>query len=597
MSDTVRFKGIIKDNKKGMLVFSVFCASLFLKNVLFKVFVDNIIPFSWFIHYPIRSCLYYVPLILPAVVISSFVFVSKRYHWTWIFHLILDLWIISNLLYSRAYNTLLTVDGIMMADNMKGTWDSTFTYWRNIYVVFPIISIAYSVFLYFIREWSSRRSFLCLGIILLVSWIMSFHRWVDDKYIDKHRDVISVINEKDLPAIATLNPFFFCLDYINCVENHPLYSLQDFIVTRYSIITYSIQSVCENIHLNNKLRHLIPVDEKEIRPFVNKDDDNIIAKQKLIIILVESLESWVVDVSPILGETICPNIRGFIQNNKHVVYFPHVKAQTRYGNSGDGQLIVMSGLLPIQEGVACMMFGNNTYPSIAKLYDEPAIINPSRHIWNQDAMSVSYGFHNIIEPEVGEWDDRDVMANLIRFFDKYDFILAITISTHVPFPKGEIGLFEKDSDIPESMRKYMNSFHYADSCIGMFLDEMDSNSQLQDYTVVITGDHTLLKGTMRDELTPWIRKYDLEIPQYEAFVPLVIYSSDLQNRVINDTVYQMDIYPTILKLTGCENYYWKGFGVNILNDSLRSNRPISEADAYRLSNNIILNNYFCGKIQ
>ena len=54
----------------------------------------------------------------------------------------------------------------------------------------------------------------------------------------------------------------------------------------------------------------------------------------------------------------------------------------------------------------------------------------------------------------------------------------------------------------------------------------------------------------------------------------------------------MDIYPTILNLIGCENYYWQGLGTNILNTQKLNNRSISPNDASNLSNKLIINNYF-----
>ena len=79
----------------------------------------------------------------------------------------------------------------------------------------------------------------------------------------------------------------------------------------------------------------------------------------------------------------------------------------------------------------------------------------------------------------------------------------------------------------------------------------------------------------------------------ETYTPLIVYSSDShKNRVVEDTCYQMDIFPTILHLIGCENYYWHGFGVNLLDSAARNNRTISEEEAYRLSDLIIRSDYF-----
>ena len=37
----------------------------------------------------------------------------------------------------------------------------------------------------------------------------------------------------------------------------------------------------------------------------------------------------------------------------------------------------------------------------------------------------------------------------------------------------------------------------------------------------------------------------------------------------------MDIYPTLLHLLGCDKYYWKGVGVNLLEQDTLVNRPIT----------------------
>ena len=52
----------------------------------------------------------------------------------------------------------------------------------------------------------------------------------------------------------------------------------------------------------------------------------------------------------------------------------------------------------------------------------------------------------------------------------------------------------------------------------------------------------------------------------------------------------MDVFPTILHLIDCEDYYWNGFGVNLLDLTARQYRPITESDAYELSDKLIRSN-------
>ena len=72
-----------------------------------------------------------------------------------------------------------------------------------------------------------------------------------------------------------------------------------------------------------------------------------------------------------------------------------------------------------------------------------------------------------------------------------------------------------------------------------------------------------------------------------------MYSPDIEgNIVIEEEAYQMDIYPTILNAIGCENYYWGGFGVNLLEEDVIKERKISAEEALELSDKIHQANYF-----
>lgn len=79
----------------------------------------------------------------------------------------------------------------------------------------------------------------------------------------------------------------------------------------------------------------------------------------------------------------------------------------------------------------------------------------------------------------------------------------------------------------------------------------------------------------------------------DTFTPLIIYSPEIEGNIqVTDICYQMDIFPTILHLIGAEDYYWHGFGVNLLDSAARNNRPCTEQEAYRLSDLTIRSDYF-----
>jgi hypothetical protein len=64
---------------------------------------------------------------------------------------------------------------------------------------------------------------------------------------------------------------------------------------------------------------------------------------------------------------------------------------------------------------------------------------------------------------------------------------------------------------------------------------------------------------------------------------------------ITDHAYQMDIYPTLMDVMGCQDYYWQGVGSSLLDEADYTNRTMTESEAYRISDIIIRSNYFDAK--
>ena len=111
-------------------------------------------------------------------------------------------------------------------------------------------------------------------------------------------------------------------------------------------------------------------------------------------------------------------------------------------------------------------------------------------------------------------------------------------------------------------------------------------------TIVISGDHTIFRS-VNEEFDTFAQKNRINMQTTKTYTPLIIYSPSISENIqVTDTCYQMDIYPTVIHLIGCEEYFWQGVGVNILDSTIRNNRPISEQEAYRLSDLIIRSNYF-----
>ena len=295
------------------------------------------------------------------------------------------------------------------------------------------------------------------------------------------------------------------------------------------------------------------------------------------------------------GVEITPFLNSLV-SQQHVLYCDKIKSQTLAGNSGDGQMIVNTGLLPIKKGVACMQFYSNVYPNIASMYPSSFTINPWPHIWNQTAMSKRYGYKQLHEPKPNEnWQDRDVLDRSTQLINKADTnfcAMNITISMHSPFDRISNPL-PLSNNTPDLLRKYIECVNYTDKCIEYFLCTQLSDSIRNNSTIVITSDHTIFKPAVLKDFVEYAIGQNLSFANGNNYCPLIIYSLKInENIYVSEVCYQMDIYPTIINIIEKQDYYWKGFGVNLLDSTAHTNRFITEKEAYELSDKLIRSNYF-----
>ena len=319
--------------------------------------------------------------------------------------------------------------------------------------------------------------------------------------------------------------------------------------------------------------------------------ENCLPKCNLIVMLVESLESWVIGIKDDSGREVAPHLSRLTQSS---IYFPYCQSQAKEGVSGDGQLIVNTGILPLQQGAACMIFGDNTYPNLASAFNASATIIPTlTTTWNQTVASASYGYQETISE--GEIEDDALFRLTKRWLDTVSatpFCLQLlTVSTHGPFDRVQQSPLHFNSDMPGSLRDYLKCVHYADSCIGDFMTYLEQRGLLDNSIIVITGDHTVFKDNLLREYRKAAIQRGYDFQSGHNFVPIILLTPNEKfPRLIADTCGQYDIYPTLRGLLGSGRYPWKGLGRDLLDPT--SVRPFSEQEAYRWSDVLIRSNWF-----
>ncbi|WP_346298296.1 hypothetical protein [Alistipes sp.] len=125
-------------------------------------------------------------------------------------------------------------------------------------------------------------------------------------------------------------------------------------------------------------------------------------RRRVVVIFVESLESWVLERS-VEGQELTPCLNRLLHEER-TLYAPQVVTQVKGGRSIDAQLLVTTGLLPLENGCWSARCPHTAYPSLVKAFRQrhpgarALLFTPDKEIvWNQ--MIVITGDHEGLASE------------------------------------------------------------------------------------------------------------------------------------------------------------------------------------------------------
>ena len=453
-----KFNSILTVRKIGVvfpsvIVFFMLAFLIFLQCILFHYSCFGYIAFSSLWHTPSEFIAFYASKLLPAVFIASFIFLSKRYWWTIIMSVLIALWMIANIIYYRANELFINTDAISMVDNMSGFWSSIWLYINWECIVILISSIIYMLIVAIFHpkgEISWCKCFASLCCAFLLYFINLF--WGTD------------YDSKNTPRPGNW-PQYKGLFVAPRYAASGYYALwESGYIEASSVLQYA---VAESVFAIDKLIagepeiYFSDADYSLIDKLVNGENNekSVAPKSNLIVIIVESLESWPIGLNDIYSTPVAPNLDRII--NGKCLYCPNIKSQVLQGTSGDGQMIINTGLLPIQPGAACVKYGTNMYPGFAYLYKGGGVLYPN-NAWNQAVISKSYGYKFSIKSKPSTDKDEVVFDMLKSYVDTvctpYS-VQAITISMHGPFDRVDCRTLSFDEDCPSTLAKYFNCLH------------------------------------------------------------------------------------------------------------------------------------------
>lgn len=307
-------------------------------------------------------------------------------------------------------------------------------------------------------------------------------------------------------------------------------------------------------------------------------------RKNLVIILLESFESWPIE-KEIDGKQITPYINELIADST-TLYAPNIMTQVAAGRSIDGQLMITTGLLPMEASVFSTKYPGTTYPSLNKALrnqygSQSSIFTVDQLItWNFGVIAKQFGYDHIYDRSFWTVDER--VGNPGKLSDGSFFrqsveklpelwpegtpamLTFVTYSGHNPFilpdklKQSDFDLSE--SGLPEVIKNYATMAHYTDSQLHTLIDYLRSRSDYAETLIMITGDHEGLANQRMESRRSSAKA--AAIVDEGQFTPLIILNSPIAGRY-DKVLGQVDIYPTLLTLTGAHGYDWPGVGQSI----------------------------------
>ena len=572
LADKIKVAIPEKWDKKYTIFVSAFFFSVLLKLALFTLKVNGSLYFSSGLDdSPVLNFLMsysiYAGVALLFVALGAF----SKYFWpAFALDLILDIWILADLISLRAHGIMITGYDFRIVSNMDGFWDSLFAFIKFSDLLLFISTGAF-IYIYikffkpFHRRWITGLILLIISIPLLIMKPIRFNKlWG------------MPVNIFDQMNITGEGREIFSTDYTIFLD----------LISEVRFCN-SLDDIPKHVELTNE-------EKEEINAFMIKPEKKDTSlRDNMMILFVESMEGWTLNNS-INGQEITPNFNALAKRN--ALYGEKMCPQTQRGSSSDAQLLVNTGLMPLIYEATCFAYENNFYYSIGDAMmrqgSKNVMMIPTKpSAWNQSRISKPWGFPTL---HGQDYSDKELFEDLARTFDSLPepFCLeAVTMASHAPFWK-YAGFSELDipAGLPPLKEYYIKSLNYTDKCFGEFIEKIKDSPKFANTTFVIVGDHCVFSDREEFDQSEIGRTLNAN---RGFFVPFVISSPNniAKSKEITDTTYQCDIYPTLLSLFKLDNYPWRGFGCD-MTKKIERNNVIESGRANGISERIIKNDYF-----
>lgn len=504
---------------------------------------------------PFSSAALYCNTILVTLVLAL-PYVLLRRRWLQIvMMLVLDGLLISNLMYSRTYNSVIPLESYLLAGNLSDFMASVVDSMRWIDLLFPISTLIAG---FWVRRYAPEARLAWRRVVHYMTIIIAVGAICGLLLVPKGGF------SKTIDDMQSAN-------YYSCVT--PEY-------TFFGSLLY------DAMHTDAPCTPQIQEEVKTwfaLQPNYVPLSDSISERKNLVVVLCESLESWVIGLR-MEGKEITPNLNRAIADTQ-TLYAPNTLTQVKGGRSIDCQLLLNAGLLPLRSGCYAMKYTGNNYHTLTKAmastYNSRSyLLTVDKPItWNQAQVAKAFGIDTLLSKDSWQLDEKvgsrkklgDVsfMRQAVEKMKKGEiwkrgehvYLQFVTYSGHNPFILPDnLKRIQLKGNYPRKMLDYMTMANYTDHAVGILLQYLKSRPDWYETMVVIVGDHEGLAADRADIRRSAEGRRVVSAGQY---TPFIVLNSPVAMRY-DGVLGQVDMYPTILNLMHLDNYMWKGMGQSIL---------------------------------
>lgn len=398
---------------------------------------------------------------------------------------------------------------------------------------------------------------------------------------------------------------------------------REYVVSRFGIIVYQGNDLVQTI--KSKVSSMFGYEEaaknftdyykENTRPVSKNKYTNKYKDYNVIVIHMESIMNFLIGLK-INNEYVTPNLNKLVNES---MYFDNFYPQVSVGTSSDTEFTFNTSLMPVQSGTVFVSYYNRNYVTLEKLLSEKSYYTFSMHgnkasMWNRSKMHMSLGYKDFYSEEYYNVDevvglglsDKSFFTqseslirqinDMVKDSDEYKNYMGtiITLSNHTPFDDESLKntfdvtyhtgkLDENGKEIiydyleNTTMGNYIKSAHYADKCLGEFIDYVKKHDEYNKTLFVLYGDHAaqlskkqfenfvnydFATGEQKLNTDPTYINYDYYENELFKKTPLIFYTKDNSLKgTVSYPIGMIDVLPTIGNMLGIYNKYALGHDI------------------------------------